>query len=61
MITKTDGNITDMCYSVRRANDDVEEFTQENYENYIINYIDTEINKHPMLRSFIPTERKLHL
>lgn len=61
MIKNTNGNISDMMYAISQANRNLTGFNKDSYVTAIIDYVDKEINKHPMLKGNPDPVRKLHI
>jgi len=61
MIQKTNGNLFDMLNAIRYFYKHMPELTKEEYSPFILNYIDKEINKSPIISGVIPICRKLFI
>ena len=61
MIEKTNGSMFDMTHAVRELYRKMDELTPAEYDQYLLRFIDTEINKNPIFTGFIVPERKLHI
>ncbi|MBQ7031637.1 MAG: hypothetical protein IJN13_04635 [Bacilli bacterium] len=61
MIEKTNGSMFDMAHAVRELYRKMDELTPAEYDQYLLHFIDTEINKNPIFTGFIVPERKLHI
>ena len=61
MIQKTNGNLFDMLNAIRYFYKHMPELTKEEYSPFILNYIDKEINKSPIISGIIPICRKLFI
>lgn len=61
MIKKTNGNLFDMLTAVRDLYYHIKDLDVSEYNSYIIDFIDKEINKNPMFTGVIIPERKLYI
>lgn len=61
MIEKTNGNLFDILIAVRNLYSNIHALNKEEYGAYILNYIDTEINKNPLITGKIKSQRILHI
>lgn len=61
MIKKTNGNLFDMISAVKHLCNNVEILNIDEYSSFMLNYIDNEINKDPLLTGMIIPERKLYI
>ncbi len=61
MIQKTNGHIGNMSYAIKTLYSKMDELTKEQYDEFLLHFIDTVINKNPILTGFIVPERKLHI
>lgn len=61
MIQKTKGNLFDLLTAIRHFYNHMSELTKEEYAIFILDHIDKEINKSPILSGIIPVTRKLYI
>lgn len=61
MIEKTNGNLFDMIKALKELYKRLNELSKEEYDAFVINYIDKVINKNPIFTGDIKRERKLFI
>lgn len=61
MIKKTNGNLFDMLNAIRYLYYHIKELNKNEYDTYIIDYIDNVINRNPIFTGIIIPERKLYI
>lgn len=61
MIKKTNGNLFDMLNAIRYLYYHIKELNKNEYDVYIIDYIDNVINRNPIFTGIIIPERKLYI
>lgn len=61
MIQKTNGNLFDLLSVIRYFYQHMGELSKEEYAPFILDYIDKEINKSPIISGIIPVCRKLFI
>jgi len=61
LINKTNGNIFDILSAVRYLYSNIENLKREEYRIFLLNYIDKEINKNPLISGVVKRERILHI
>lgn len=61
MIKKTKGNLFDMLTAIRYLYSNIEKLDRSEYSTFLLDYIDGEINKNPILTGIVVPERKLYI
>lgn len=61
MIEKTKGNLFDMLQAIRKLYNHIDELDINDWNSYIIDYIDREINKSPVISGIIVPKRTLFI
>ena len=61
IILRTNGNLFDMLKAIRALYNDIENIPENQYEEFILNYIDEVINADPRITGIIIPTRKFHI